>query len=65
MFATLSHIELEVADNGCGFDPALLNGHGGMGLRSMSERAQNLQGAFQLESTPGAGTTVRASGMPE
>ncbi|MEZ4706201.1 MAG: GAF domain-containing protein [Caldilineaceae bacterium] len=59
MFATISHIELEVADNGCGFDPALLNGHGGLGLRSMSERAQNLQGAFQLESTPGAGTTVR------
>lgn len=54
------YVELEIYDNGCGFDPASLNGHGGLGLRSMSERTHQLQGEFYLESSLGSGTTVHA-----
>ena len=48
---------LEVADNGTGFDPELASG--GLGLRSMRERAAAVGGALRIRSTPDAGTTVR------
>ncbi|MCB0087273.1 MAG: sensor histidine kinase, partial [Caldilineaceae bacterium] len=57
--ATVPYIELEISDNGCGFDPHRLNGAGGLGLRSMRERTENLHGAFQLDSTLSLGTIVR------
>lgn len=50
---------LEVRDNGSGFDPGgSFPGH--LGLSSMRERAQRLDGNLELDSEPGAGTTVRA-----
>jgi signal transduction histidine kinase len=52
-------ITLEVSDDGVGFDPGgEFPGH--LGLRSMRERAQRLGGTLTLESSPGAGTAVRA-----
>ena len=57
--AAVPYIELEISDNGCGFDPHRLNGAGGLGLRSMRERTENLHGAFQLDSTLSLGTIVR------
>jgi PAS domain S-box-containing protein len=50
-------IELEVRDNGDGFDVAAI-GRGGIGLSSMRERAQRLGGALTITSRPGGGTTV-------
>ena len=50
-------LELEVRDDGAGFDPARHDG-AGFGLTSMRERAEGLGGEFQLVSTPGAGTTI-------
>ncbi len=53
-------LELEVADDGAGFDPGdpeLRSRR--LGLTSMEERAQRLGGTLEIRSTPGAGTTVR------
>jgi signal transduction histidine kinase len=48
-----------VRDDGVGFDP---NGSfpGHLGLRSMRERAATLGGTLEIDSAPGAGTTIRA-----
>lgn len=50
---------LEVADDGVGFDPASVRPCGGLGLRSMEERAACLGGRLRIESGPGRGTAVR------
>jgi len=53
-------LELEVTDDGAGFDPAepeLRSRR--LGLTSMEERAQRLGGTLSIRSVPGAGTTVR------
>ncbi len=52
-------VELEVRDDGVGFDPQReYPGH--LGLVSMRERIERLGGRFYIASSPGAGTTVRA-----
>ena len=53
-----------IADDGVGFDVAATlaaTGPGGLGLRSMRERAEGVGGALRLTSAPGRGTTVEAS----
>jgi signal transduction histidine kinase len=52
-------VELEVVDNGIGFDPQEVSGEGGMGLTNMRERAEKFGGELELVSTPGKGTRVR------
>jgi signal transduction histidine kinase len=51
-------VELEISDNGLGFDPRAVNG-GGLGLISMRERAERLGGTLSLQSWPEEGTTVK------
>lgn len=52
-------VVLEISDDGVGFDPeAIPPGH--IGLASMQERAAQHGGEVVVESTPGAGTVVRA-----
>jgi len=53
-------VELTVTDDGRGFDPRLL-GTERLGLSGISERVRLLGGAVEIETTPGAGTTVRAA----
>ncbi len=50
---------LEVTDDGCGVTPGPGVAAHGLGLRSAAERADAVGGALTLESSPGAGTTVR------
>jgi signal transduction histidine kinase len=50
---------IEVDDDGQGFDVELTRS--GMGLQNLQERVGSLGGVFQIESTPGEGTTVRAT----
>jgi signal transduction histidine kinase len=51
-------VEIEVDDDGVGFDPA----HGpGRGLLGMRERVQTLGGTLEVDSRPGAGTKVAAT----
>jgi signal transduction histidine kinase len=54
------YLELRIADDGRGFDPAKPNP--GFGLKTMEERLRTLDGRFEIDSTPGTGTvvTVRA-----
>ncbi len=57
-------IELEISDNGVGFDPAEIaarrgHGLGGTGLVSMRERAECSGGRFAIASTRGEGTVIR------
>jgi signal transduction histidine kinase len=53
-------VELEVVDDGIGFDPGLASNTGGMGLIIMRERAEKLGGSLTILSSPGAGTKVKA-----
>ena len=55
--------DVEVTDDGIGFDPdgaELRSRH--LGLTSMEERARELGGRLEIHSAPGSGTTVRARG---
>ncbi|MBE0672517.1 MAG: PAS domain-containing protein [Anaerolineales bacterium] len=50
-------LEMEIVDKGVGFDPDHRNG-GGMGMRTMRERAELLDGKLFVTSSPGCGTSV-------
>jgi len=56
-----ARLRLEVRDWGCGFDPAQNFGPGHFGLHGVLERVHILEGAYQLRSAPGQGTTLYAS----
>ncbi|MGH2936885.1 MAG: sensor histidine kinase [Solirubrobacterales bacterium] len=52
-------IEIEVRDDGSGFDP---DGPGaGRGLLGMRERVETLGGTIEVDSTPGDGTTISST----
>jgi signal transduction histidine kinase len=53
-------VDVDVTDNGCGFDPRELDTDR-LGLAGISERVRLLGGAVELETTAGVGTTVRAT----
>jgi signal transduction histidine kinase len=53
-------VDLAVTDDGCGFDLGRI-GHDRLGLAGISERVRLLGGAVEIETSPGAGTTVRAT----
>lgn len=54
-----AHIELEIIDDGRGFDTEAPVGRTHVGLSSMRERVNKLGGTFTLVSRPGAGTRIR------
>jgi signal transduction histidine kinase len=54
-------VVLEVSDDGAGFDKSALGDQGGIGLSSMKERAENLGGDLTIHSSPGEGTSVKAT----
>lgn len=60
-WVTIAHrgteLELEVRDDGAGFDPAAAGE--GLGLMGMRERAERLHGSLSVQSSPGGGTSVR------
>jgi signal transduction histidine kinase len=55
-------LQLIIEDNGCGFDSgtsgAKAASHRGLGLDGMRERLLLVGGTLEIESTPGAGTTL-------
>jgi signal transduction histidine kinase len=54
---TSDAIRVKITDDGRGFDPRRTRG---MGLLGMEERVKRLGGTIQIDSQPGAGTTVHA-----
>lgn len=53
-------VDVEIVDDGRGFDPRLLDPTGWprLGLQTMRERAQAIGGAFEVVSAPGQGTRI-------
>ena len=51
-------VRLEVTDDGCGFDAAMVLPEA-MGLRIIEERAASIKATSEIESQPGQGTRVR------
>jgi len=55
---TSDEIHLTVSDCGTGFDKDQALARQGLGLISMRERVQMINGDFEIESEPGQGTTI-------
>lgn len=53
-------LQLQIVDDGCGFDPEGARGNGGIGLGGIRERLQLFNGQLELHSTVGHGTRLRA-----
>jgi signal transduction histidine kinase len=51
-------LQLEIRDNGRGFDPAHASAHGGLGLLGLRERVARLGGDVRIQSAPGQGTVI-------
>jgi signal transduction histidine kinase len=54
-------VELEVVDDGIGFHPETVRDHGGMGLDSIRERAEQLGADVTIRSAPGEGTSIKVA----
>ncbi|MDP1926147.1 MAG: PAS domain S-box protein [Thiobacillus sp.] len=52
-------LEMDIRDDGVGFDPAEVRSRKTFGLMGMRERALQFGGESRIDSRPGAGTTVR------
>ena len=52
-------VEMEIVDDGQGFDPAAVRDRGGLGLITMQERAEQVAGTLAMWSAPGQGTVVK------
>jgi signal transduction histidine kinase/PAS domain-containing protein len=52
-------VQLEVRDDGRGFDLESIGEGGGVGLRGIEERVQRINGQWEIHSKPGEGTSVR------
>ena len=54
-------VEVEVSDNGSGFDPSMIvTSSSGLGLSGLRERIESIGGQFELRSTMGEGTRLIA-----
>jgi signal transduction histidine kinase len=53
-------IQLEVADEGVGFDPEAVMSSHGLGLIGIRERLGLVHGEYAIDSRPGRGTRIRA-----
>jgi signal transduction histidine kinase len=52
---------MEIVDDGIGFKPEALPDRGGMGLKSIRDRAEHIGGSVTIRSQPGEGTSVKVS----
>jgi len=53
-----TNVRVSVEDNGKGFDPAILDERGYMGIKVVKERAEKLGGYLDIDSGPGKGTRI-------
>lgn len=59
-------LQLEIIDNGKGFDPSAKTGAADhFGLLTMEQRARKIGGKLQIQSAPGNGTTIRIQVSPK
>jgi len=57
---TVDALDVEISDDGAGFDPAGTGSRTGLGLIGMRERLRLVGGTLAVESRPGGGTRIRA-----
>lgn len=57
LYAGAHDLRLGIEDNGCGFTVGQRT-EAGLGLRTMQYRAETINAAFQVQSSPGKGTSV-------
>lgn len=57
--AMVGVVELQVVDNGKGFDVRSASETGGMGLINLKDRAQKLKAQLEIASTPEKGTSIK------
>jgi two-component system, NarL family, sensor histidine kinase UhpB len=50
--------EMEITDDGVGFEPGVVGTGGGFGIPGMQERAKKIGGTLEFRSAPGKGTSV-------
>jgi signal transduction histidine kinase/ligand-binding sensor domain-containing protein len=55
------NFEMEIVDDGVGFDPEATPDRGGLGLKSIRDRAEHIGGSVTIRSQPGEGTSVKVS----
>jgi len=55
------NLELQIADNGVGFNESEIRSKNTLGILGMKERTLMLEGSFTINSRPGKGTTVMIS----
>jgi len=60
LWRTADEVHLTVSDSGAGFDSEATRENGGLGLVSMEERLELLNGTFSIKSQPNQGTTIHA-----
>jgi signal transduction histidine kinase len=60
LLANEDRVEMEISDNGDGFN-AEHTRHGSLGLSIMKERAAVVNAVLSINSAPGAGTRVRVT----
>lgn len=53
--------EIQVFDDGIGFEADSIAGKGGMGLSNIRERAENLGGTFSFDSSQGRGVLLKVT----
>jgi len=51
-------INIIIEDNGVGFDVSQVKPHSGIGLSSIIEKVEDLDGSLEVDSSPGKGTTI-------
>jgi len=54
----VEQVKTSVADNGVGFNPEILSNSSGLGLKLIRERVELLGGKFEIDSSPGKGSTI-------
>jgi signal transduction histidine kinase len=59
LVSSYQSVELEIEDNGHGFETASAGSQGKQGLRNMKERARSLGAHLDIDSEKGRGTAVR------
>ena len=52
-------LELNISDNGIGFDTSILNTKSGIGLKNITERVNQIGGKIEITAALGAGTSFR------
>jgi signal transduction histidine kinase len=61
LWHTRNTIQLTIEDDGVGFDPAMIKDRLGMGLMSMRERAQSVNGSLQVNAEVDQGVKIAVS----